>query len=295
MKSILRTALVLLLCLTLYLCLIPAAYADNVASGDWGLHWTLDDTGLLTIYGKGQMADFDDSTDTGAWRAYQSQITEAVIVPGVTSIGSWAFSGCFMLTIVTIPDSVTSIGEVGFSGCMSLTGVTIPEGVTSIGDYTFSYCFSLESVTIPTSVTSIGEEAFSECESLSVVWYAGTKAQWEAIAIEEGNEPLRSATIHYGYELVPDFILPASLTTIETEAFAGGAFTCVQLPEVTTVIGSRAFAGCPNLSYIYIPGATETIAEDAFSGVSGLTILGRSDSYAKTYAQQNGILFVAVE
>jgi len=144
-------------------------------------------------------------------------------------------------------------------------------------------------------VTSIDEEAFSECESLTVVWYAGTKAQWENITINNGNEPLSSATIHYGYELVPDFILPASLTAIEAEAFAGNAFTCVQLPEVTTVIGSRAFAGCPNLSYIYIPGATETIAEDAFSGVSGLTILGRSDSYAKTYAQQNGILFVAVE
>ena len=28
MKSILRTALVLLLCLTMYLCVVPAAYAD---------------------------------------------------------------------------------------------------------------------------------------------------------------------------------------------------------------------------------------------------------------------------
>ena len=72
--------------------------------------------------------------DAGAWRAYQSQITEAVIAPGVTSIGSWAFSGCDKLTSVTIPDSVTSIGDGVFSGCSSLTGIAIPETVTSIGD-----------------------------------------------------------------------------------------------------------------------------------------------------------------
>ena len=92
-----------------------------------------------------------------------------------------------------------------------------------------------------------------------------------------------------------DFILPASLTIIEAEAFAGGAFRYVQLPEGVSVIRSRAFADCPNLTYIYIPEETGTIARDAFEGVSGLTILGHSGSYAEFYAQRNGIAFVAVE
>ena len=69
MKRILRTALLLLLCLTLYCCLVPAAHAEEVASGEWGdLHWTLDDAGLLTISGEGEMRNFSDNS-TDAWRA----------------------------------------------------------------------------------------------------------------------------------------------------------------------------------------------------------------------------------
>ena len=262
MKHILRTALLLLLCLTLYCCLVPAAHAEEVASGEWDdLHWTLDNAGLLTISGEGEMRGFP-AYSTYAWRAYQNQIIEVVIMPGVKNIGYSAFEGC-----------------------SSLTSVTIPEGVTSIGGYAFSGCSSLTSVTIPESVTSIGDDVFYDCSNLKDVYYSGTKEQWEAIDIYEGNDPLHNTTIHYG--TAPDFILPASLTIIEAEAFAGGAFRYVQLPEGVSVIRSRAFAD--------IPEETGTIARDAFEGVTGLTILGHSGSYAEFYAQRNGIAFVAVE
>ena len=53
----------------------------------------------------------------------------------VTSIGDWAFSICWGLTSITIPNSVTSIGGSAFEDCSGLTSVTIPNSVTSIGEY----------------------------------------------------------------------------------------------------------------------------------------------------------------
>ena len=102
-------------------------------------------------------------------------VDEKVVIPDeikgkpVTSIGDSAFSFCYDLTSVTIPDSVTSIGNDAFYCCRSLTSVTIPDSVTSIGNDVFYSCDSLKSVTIGNGVTSIGSGAFEYCESLTSV------------------------------------------------------------------------------------------------------------------------------
>jgi hypothetical protein len=59
-----------------------------------------------------------------------------IIVEGdsIVEIGKKAFSGCWNLKSITIPDDVTEIGDGAFSGCSSLTSITIPDSVTSIGD-----------------------------------------------------------------------------------------------------------------------------------------------------------------
>ncbi len=54
----------------------------------------------------------------------------------VTSIGSYAFNSCSLLSI-TIPDSTTFIGQGAFWGCDYLTSVTISDSITYIGDYAF--------------------------------------------------------------------------------------------------------------------------------------------------------------
>ena len=58
--------------------------------------------------------------------------------------------------------------------------------------------------------------------------------------------------------------LPASTRTVEDEAFEGGAFQAVIIPNDCARIGSRAFANCENLLYVYIPAGVTEIAEDAF-------------------------------
>ncbi len=74
--------------------------------------------------------------------------------------------------------------------------VIIEEGVTYIGQFSFFSC-GLQNITIPYSVTSIGSGAFMFCSGLTDVYYAGTKEQWNKIAIGTQNECLTNATIHF--------------------------------------------------------------------------------------------------
>ena len=375
MKKAMYQILALMFCVGVLLCLGSAAWADGTiaASGTFGeLSWTLDDEGLLTVTGSGEMGHIQKSyydpymhktryeyDNTLAWHPYKNQITRAIVGEGVTSLGNWAFyrcenmtqislpasvteighdafgicgtltsaeipdgvtcidsgtfSACTGMTSVTIPASVNTIADSAFNNCLSLgsvaipAGVTsignsafrlcrslrsmvIPSGVTSIGSFTFENCSGLMSVTIPASVTAVNIGAFDGCERLAGVFYGGTQEQWESISIDAYNDPLLNATVCYG--LVPDFILPASLTSIGRAAFMGGAFTFVKLPENAVSIGARAFADCPNLAYIYIPADTTDISADAFYGVTGLTIIGAPNSTAGNYAQDHGFHFI---
>ena len=89
-----------------------------------------------------------------------------------------------------------------------------------------------------------------------------------------------------------DLILPAELTTIESEAFSNdSSFKFVKLQEKVTTIGSKAFANCSNLTAIYIPRTTTSIAPDAFGGRTDITIIGYSGSDAETFATTYGLPF----
>lgn len=175
--------------------------ADSGSCGDH-LTWTLDDNGILTISGTGDMNDYNYSSP---WPWSNKNIKTVIINAGVTSIGNSAFYYCTGLTSITIPNSVTSIGERAFDGCSSLTTVTIDSdhilskeyssstdsygnptntigclfnshvkeyiignSVTSIGYNAFYWCDSLKSITIGNSVTNIGYDAFSHCGLTSV-------------------------------------------------------------------------------------------------------------------------------
>ena len=136
------------------------------------------------------------SIESGAFMGCKS-LTEITIPHGVESMGMSILAGCDSLVSVTIPNSVTSIGEYAFSGCKSLREVTIPNSVTDIEWDAFNDCVSLTSVRIPRSMKSIGVNAFKGCTVLTDVYYDGTKEQWKAIDIKEGNKALKNAVIHY--------------------------------------------------------------------------------------------------
>ena len=62
--------------------------------------------------------------------------------------------------------------------------------------------------------------------------------------------------------------LPVRLKTIEEEAFVGNASEAVIIPDNCESIGSKAFAECKNLKYVWIPTSIpkDKIADSAFEG-----------------------------
>lgn len=80
----------------------------------------------------------------------------------------------------------------------------------------------------------------------------------------------------------PDFALPAALTAIEDEAFAGVSASVMEIPVHCTAIGDRAFKDCPNLTQISVPKDC-SLGADVFEGCELVYVFGAADSSAEAY------------
>ena len=197
----------------------PVILTDNtVASGTCGenLTWVLDNTGLLTISGTGEMTDFSSSDQP--WYDYRSSINEVVIEDGATSIGAKAFYSCDALTSVTIPDSVTSIDYYAFYKCISLTSITIPDSVTSIGNYAFYSCDALISFTISDSVKSIGDSAFCACDSLTSIDVSEANDYYTSVDGVLFNKDMTTLIQYPVGKNDTEYIIPDGVTSIGDDA-----------------------------------------------------------------------------
>lgn len=136
---------------------------------------TLVDGIYYNLNGSDNTAEVTFGTDYRGDIVIPASISVDGVDYSVTLIGFGAFSCCYTLTSIKIPNSVTSIGENAFLGCYRLTSIDIPNSVTVIRGGAFMDCYRLTSIEIPNSVTSIESFAFSGCSSLT------------SIVVEEGN------------------------------------------------------------------------------------------------------------
>ena len=239
--------------------------------------------------------------------AYCRALESITIPEGVSTIQHKTFYECSSLTDVNLPESVIKLGDAAFSGCRSMTEITLPRGVTelsgslfgscgftsftvpnhikTIGAYVFVNCTKLTSVTILNSVTKIGKEAFKKT-SLEDIYYSGTAEDWNKITVNDPNENLKAAAVHYqdanayllftkngnSYEVkakdvnnLPEvLVIPAEyeglpVTRIDNSAFAGAtSLKQVIIPDCVTAIEYNAFRDCTNLTSLSLPeGLTE--------------------------------------
>lgn len=153
-----------------------------------------------------------------------------------------AFQDC-AITGITLPTSVKVVPAGAFQNCTKLVRVSLPEGLTTLNPGCFARCTSLEVIQLPSTVNDLGSDGnnsyvFGDCTSLTTV-----------------NIPDGVTSIGHGCfkgTAVSEFVLPAGLTQLGSEALASSALTLVK----TGVVDLR----------------TLTWAADVFSDVSNATL-----------------------
>jgi|GEM_PF-3342665 len=249
-------------------------------------------TRTLTVGGTGAMPDFADFNDQPWKDLREKKIKTVVIEAGVTSIGNRAFTGCDVLTSVTLPESgLETIGEKAFMGCEKLSSITIPKSVTTIKEQAFYSCYALGGVTVgwteAGSIPNLPASAFSDPNGKVLHVPAGTaeiykaKDEWKKFFIMDGKTAggNLSTGLHWAYDdetktlsitgqgEIPDYNYPNEQPWC---AFGGKAQT-LTLGEGVAKIGKNAFASFQVLPSITLPKSVATIGEYAFINCYKLT------------------------
>ncbi len=118
-------------------------------------------TGLTDIPG-GLRSDISYSSSIFAG----TKITSLTMPDGFTSVPTYMFSGCSLLTTVDLND-VTTLNTFAFTSCTTLASVTAP-ALQTVKSNAFYRNYALTSINLPAAVT-IQENAFNECTNLVTV------------------------------------------------------------------------------------------------------------------------------
>ena len=190
----------------------------------------------------------------------------------VVSIGEFAFSNCYNLTSVVIPDSVISIGDNAFMGCENLAYIVIPNSVRLINEAMFYGCSNLTDIIVDKNnqyYKSIDGNLYSE-DGKTLIQYAIGKKD-TSFEISNNVTTIGNRAFQTCRNLT-NIVIPDSVTFIGDYAFSGCAnLTSVVTSKNTAYIGDGAFAYCYILNYIDIPNSVTYIGNGAFNNCSDIT------------------------
>ena len=182
------------------------------------------------------------------------------------------------MTEIIVPDYVTGISSGAFSGCGLLTSMTIPfvgESKTASSGYNkvFGYIFGY---TTTTSFSSIVGGATYQYDSNSTYYHYYIPTTLKSVTITGGNI-LYGAL--YNCSSLTSVTIGDSVQSIGSYAFQNcSSLTSIEIPNSVTSIGWYAFRDCSSLTSVTIGDSVTSIEFGAFYGCSKLTSVVIGDS-----------------
>lgn len=189
----------------------------------------------------------------------QQKKSEYTVQAGTTHIGPAAFGRCTSLSKVTLPEGLISIGCNAFVDCQNLSDVVLPSTIEEIGAYAFRGT-SLKKFVLGAAVREIGNCAFITGNE-----WEDKRTKLRDIKVDKNNSTYyidnkalmmrkldgTSAVVVYfgGDEIVA---LPDGVSEILRGAFKRSIVQEIQIPASVTTIGEEAFAGCSKLTRLRV-------------------------------------------
>ncbi len=225
-------------------------FAKETGTCGENLSWTLDDNGVLTVSGTGEMYRWD-SRDSVPWNGSKEKIKKVVIKEGVSLVGKYSFSYCENLKEVSFPDSLTVIEEYSFYECSRLQSVEFPKNLGTIGTSAFEGCIALKKVKIPETINWLGGYIFEYCGNLEEAIILGNPSHWSS-GIFSSCEKLKTVKLSGNIEEIPqstflccksltEIVIPQGVKRIGKGAFVRSGLTSIVIPKSVTQIDKEVF------------------------------------------------------
>ena len=167
------------------------------------------------------------------------KLKKFILEDGSTAVGDFMFSCCSSLTEIVFPEKWSGkIGDHAFTNCYSLKVLRIPEGVKRLDCSSWDGCRNLKSMHIPGSLTRLNG-LNNHTSSLTDVYFNGSKERWDKIFTpsEEDEKLIEDGkiTMHYAAAETTPTSTPVPTATPEPTATPTPAVTA-DVSRVTSQI-----------------------------------------------------------
>ena len=230
-----------------------------------------------------EFVNLSSNLTTIASGAFSSSAINSITIPAkVSSIGQDAFFGCGNLPNITVNPanvSYSSVGGVLFNKAATVLiayppgrsgAYTAPATVTSFGTRAFASAGGLSGVTLPATFTNFGTDAFKGCNQLASITVNATNATFTSangVVLSKDQTVL----VLFPPGLTGSYTIPATVTSINSRAFADSRLNSLLIGTNVTSIGAFAFQNAGSLASLEVGGNVASIGSQAFVGCNALT------------------------